>query len=92
MYIGYSISKILQCQISIVVWIGLQQYLAIYFLNNSRFDSAKCSLVRKYISLLPAWFGDLHTYVTKQKNNNEKKVKLKQKENNKQKYMSKQLQ
>ena len=36
-------------------------------------------------------FGDLHTYVTKQKNNNEKKVKMKQNENNKQKYMSKQL-
>jgi len=44
-----------------------------------------------YISLLPQWFGDLHTYVTKQKNNNEKKVKMKQKENNKQKYMSKQI-
>jgi len=44
-----------------------------------------------YISLLPPWFGDLHTHVAKQKNNNEKKVKMKQKENNKQKYMSKQL-
>ena len=44
-----------------------------------------------YISLLPPWFGDLHTYVTKQKNNNEKKVKMKQKKINKQKYMSKQL-
>ena len=32
-----------------------------------------------YISLLPPWFGDLHTYVTHQKNNNEKKVKMKQK-------------
>ena len=32
-----------------------------------------------YISLLPQWFGDLHTYVTKQKNNNENKVKMKQK-------------
>ena len=31
------------------------------------------------ISLLPPWFGDLHTYVTNQKNNNEKKVKLKHK-------------
>jgi len=38
-----------------------------------------------YISVLPPWFGDLHTYVTKQKNNNGKKVKMKQKENNKQK-------
>ena len=32
-----------------------------------------------YISLLPPWFGDLHTYVINQKNNNEKKVKMKQK-------------
>jgi len=40
---------------------------------------------------LPPWFGDLHTYVTNQMNNNEKKVKMKQKKNNKQKYMSKQL-
>ena len=32
-----------------------------------------------YISLLPPWFGDLHTYVTNQKNNNEKKVNMKQK-------------
>ena len=31
-----------------------------------------------YISLLPPWFGDLQTYVTNQKNNNEKKVKMKQ--------------
>jgi len=37
------------------------------------------------MSVLPPWFGDLHTYITKQKNNNEKKVKMKQKENNKQK-------
>ena len=44
-----------------------------------------------YISLLPPWFADLHTYVTNQKNNNEKKVKMKQKEKNKQKYIGKQL-
>ena len=40
---------------------------------------------------MPPWFGDLHTYVTNQKNNNEMKVKMKQEKNNKQKYMSKQL-
>ena len=38
-----------------------------------------CDETILYISLLPPWFGDLHTYVTKQKNNNGKKVKMKQK-------------
>ena len=52
---------------------------------NNKF-SKLYTLIYIYISLLPPWFGDLHTYVTKQKNNNEKKVKMKEKENNKQKY------
>jgi len=37
------------------------------------------NLLYIYISLLPPWFADLHTYVTNEKNNNEKKVKMKQK-------------
>ena len=43
------------------------------------FDKFDNEVVLINISLLPPWFGDLHTYVTQQKNNNEKKVKMKQK-------------